>query len=483
MGKLRPPAKGFRGGHRFPAFEGEPSGKIERLPLPKRVYVPLRQGIMPWGQTHRREFQPELKPAIAEGERVKAGAIIAQSDEEIATPLHAPISGTVVEITKKPHPWGGEAPAVVIESDGQDDWERLGITKEPEELTAEELQEIFYRAGVTDGGDTGFPTEFKTSPLAPERVERLLIAAVDDEPFVRFNTALLAHGLEHFLKGLELMRRALGGVETHLALSFARDHTERELIKRIVAESPDWLEVHLLPPRYPQGRAEPLIRALFGREVPPGGLPSDVGVVVQDVAHVLAAYEAVYEGKPFIERVIALAGSGLARPMLLRVRMGTPLREVLAEWLLPGSRVLVESALSGFEVQDLEAPVVRNTRAVIALRGPRKRLLAWTDPGFRHASFTRVFLAMPALAKRADFGLHGPERPCIKCGFCLDVCPQELAPNFLGEYAAHEVRDELEELNILACIECGLCSYVCPSKLPLLEQIRAGKRALAGAKV
>ncbi len=483
MGRLRPPAaKGFRGGHRFPVFEGESSGKIERLPLPKRVYVPLRQGILARGQTQRRELQPELKPTVAEGDRVKAGTILAQSDKEISTPLHAPISGTVVEVAKKPHPWGGKAPTVVIESDGRDEWELLEVA-EPEGLTAEELQEVLYRAGVTDGGDAGFPTKFNSSPIAPEKVERLLIAAVDDEPFVRFNTALLAHGLEHFLKGLEVMRRALGEVRTHLALSFARDHTERDLIKRIVAESPDWLEVHLLPPRYPQGRAELLIRVLFGREVPPGGLPTDIGVVVQDVPHVLAAYEAVYERKPFIERVIALAGSGLSRPMLLRLRVGTPLQEVLEDRLLPESRVLIESALSGFEVQDLEAPVLRNTCAVIALQGPRKRLLAWTAPGFRYASFTRVFLSMPALAKRADFGLHGPERPCIKCGFCLDACPQGLAPNFLGEYAAHKVHDELEELNIFACIECGLCSYVCPSKLPLLEQIRTGKRALAATKV
>jgi len=206
----------------------------------------------------------------------------------------------------------------------------------------------------------------------------------------------------------------------------------------------------------------------------------EIGVVVQDVVHVLAAYEAVYEGKPFISVPLAVGGSGVERPGVYRVRVGTPLSALLPA--RDGVRVIIDGPLRGFPVEDPETPVLRSTRGVVALVPPVARFLAWSEPGFARESFTKVFLALPWLPRRADFGLHGPERPCVKCGFCLDACPRGLAPALLAEYAAHELLDEAEELNILACIECGLCAYVCPSKIPLLTQIRAGKRKIWEAR-
>jgi electron transport complex protein RnfC len=60
----------------------------------------------------------------------------------------------------------------------------------------------------------------------------------------------------------------------------------------------------------------------------------------------------------------------------------------------------------------------------------------------------------------------------------VDVCPQNLVPALLGKYSANGLLSEAQALDIFACIECGLCAYVCPSKIPLLEQIREGKRKI-----
>ncbi len=478
---------------------------------PQRAVVLLRQGIYPKSQTHRRELQAELPPLVEPGAKVKAGTVIARSDsgsdEVVSTPIHSPISGEVVAIEERAHPWGGRSQAVVIASDGRDEWERLptSSTTDPERLTPQELQRILYEAGVTDGGNAGFPTEFGSSPISPEQVDCLLVGAVGDEPYLRYEHLLLERKLREFLAGLAVMRRALGErVEVHLGLN----REWRGLIARLVRESPEWLAIHPLPPKYPQGDEELLVRSILGVAVPPGGLAAEEGIVVQDVAHVLAAYEAVHEGKPFIERWVAQGGPALARPGVCRLRMGTPLSALLGlEGEAKGEgkgkgrkggkgkgkegegegkkdkdeevRLLLDGVLRGFPVEDPETPILRNTSAVVALPGPRLRLLAWSEPGLARDSYTRAFLALPlAPARRADFGLHGPERPCVKCGFCLEACPQGLAPATLAECAAHDLLDEAKELNIFACIECGLCSYVCVAKLPLLEQIRAGKRKL-----
>jgi electron transport complex protein RnfC len=467
----------LRGGHRFPRFQGEPADGIREQPPPGRAIVPLRQGIFVKGQTQRTEFQAELPPLVKPGDRVKAGTIIARDDEKISTPLHSPVSGEVVAIEERAHPWGGRSPAVVIEADGQDRWKLLD-RHDPEGLEAEELQEILYKAGVTDGGNGGFPTEFNSSPAKPEEIKYLIIDAVDDEPYLRFQGALLGDDIEGFIAGAAIMRRALGGPGVHLGIG----GDGQGLVKAIRERAPDWLRIAPLPPRYPQGDEETLIRTILGIEVPPGGISTDVGVTVQDVAHVLAAYEAVHQGRPFIERPISVGGA-VGEPGIFRVRPGTPLSELVS--IEGGVRVMLDGALRGFPIEspkngdrDLEIPVLRNTRGIVALPRPAAKFLAWSEPGFARDSFTKAFLALPWRARKADFGLHGPERPCVKCGFCLEACPQGLAPAMLAEYAAHDLLDEAEGLNILACIECGLCAYVCPAKIPLLEQIRAGKRKI-----
>ena len=465
----------LRGGYRFPRFQGELYGELREHPPPKQATVFLRQGIFAQGQTQRTELWAEPPPLVEVGDKVKVGTIIARDDDAISTPVHSPISGEVAAIEERPHPWGGKSQAVLIEADGEDEWELLD-RQDPEGLAAEELQKLLYEAGVTDGGSGGFPTQFNSSPLKPEDVNYLVIDAVDDEPYLRFQKALLERDIEKFIAGAELLRRALGGIEVYLGI----DRERRELIAAIRGKAPNWLKIVPLPSRYPQGDEEPLIRAILGLEVPPGGVSTNVGVVVQDVAHVLAAYEAVYEGKPFVARAIALGGSGASEPGLLKVRIGTPLSAIISAG--DGVRVMLDGALRGFPVEDPETPVLRNTEGIVALVGPVARFLAWSDPGFARDSFTKAFFSLPWLPRRADFGLHGPERPCVKCGFCLDACPRGLAPAVIAEYAAHELLDEAEELNILACIECGLCAYVCPAKVPLLEQIRAGKRKVWEAR-
>ncbi|HEY5595727.1 MAG TPA: 4Fe-4S dicluster domain-containing protein, partial [Candidatus Bipolaricaulota bacterium] len=189
----------------------------------------------------------------------------------------------------------------------------------------------------------------------------------------------------------------------------------------------------------------------------------------------VAAYEAVLEGKPLVERAVSLAGSAVQGPANVRVRIGTPLSELI-KLKSPGTAVL-GGVMHGAAVSDLQtASVLRDTKAVVALAHPQKVLNMITELGLRKDSHTKVFLTMPGLEKVADVGLHGLERACVRCGYCLDVCPQNLAPILIADFVRGDKLQDAKDLHMNACIECGLCTYVCPSKIPVMSHIQEGKR-------
>ncbi len=461
--------KTFKGGHYFPRFEGTPRGRrIETAPLPQRVICLTRQG-----------FGHEARPLVEVGQTVKSGEIIARSDGLISTPVHATVSGRVETIESCPHPRGGAlTQRIIIAADGRDNWQLLKRPKGNfEKWGPEKLGQMLYQAGVTAGGKGGFPSTEHSSLASPDQIGYLLINAVETEPYLEGDAQLLSQEFEKLLTGIKILRGALGNVEVHMGLGYNRPRAVEEL--QIRMEYYDWFHIHPLLPKYPQGEDEVLIKSLLDRQLPAGHTAPEIGVVAADVQQCVAAYEAVLEGRPFIERVISIGGSAIERPANLRVRLGTPAGELLsARGLRSPARIILGGPLRGVSLSDVDTPVLRDTRALVALAEPRRRLFAGMTPGFGYDSYTKILPPLGLRAKRATTGLNGPERPCIHCGYCLDVCPQNLLPITLAERAEQGLLRQAEKLDIFACIDCGLCSYVCPSKLPLASQIAKGKAAL-----
>jgi electron transport complex protein RnfC len=206
--------------------------------------------------------------------------------------------------------------------------------------------------------------------------------------------------------------------------------------------------------QYPQGAEKQLIKALLGREVPPPpGLPMDVGVVVQNVGTCAAVYDAICCGRPLIDRVVTVAGGGIGEPGNFRVRIGTPVRQLIEACggFSPETvRLLMGGPMMGVSLAGLDVPVIKGTSGLLAL--------------------TRAEVA----GRRAG--------NCIRCGRCVRACPMGLLPATLALYAQHKLYERAEDLEAMACIECGSCAYLCPAAIPLVQHIRLAKSRIAAAR-
>ncbi|MDB4285370.1 electron transport complex subunit RsxC [bacterium] len=430
----------FKGGvHPFYRKEATAAAAIAALDPPVRVILPLQQHI-----------GAPCSPLVKAGDEVKVGTVIGQAEGFVSAPVHATISGKVKSVGPQPHPMGVPVPAVVIESDGSDLREE-GRGLDPETLSADDLRNLVRESGIVGLGGATFPTHVKLSPPAEKPIDTLILNGAECEPYLTADHRLMVERAADIVEGSRILAKILG-VEKILFGVEANKPDAADALRGCL--SGDGMSVVSLPVKYPQGAEKQLIKAILGREVPPPpGLPMDVGVVVQNVGTALSVKEAIRDGKPLVERVVTVTGSGINRPSNLLVRLGTPL-VTLAEacgGVKEGvERVIMGGPMMGLAQSTLEVPVVKGTSGLLFLRSE-------------------------------DLGLSG-ERPCIRCGRCVRACPMIISPQTIALYARSKLFEKAEKWRALDCIECGCCSFSCPSSIPLVHYIRYAKGQIVAAR-
>ena len=93
----------------------------------------------------------------------------------------------------------------------------------------------------------------------------------------------------------------------------------------------DNIEVRAVQTKYPQGAEKMLTKALLNREIPAGGLPANVGVMVSNVTTIAEIGTLLPLGQGLTERVITIGGQGVKRPGNYLMPLGTPLSFVLEQ--------------------------------------------------------------------------------------------------------------------------------------------------------
>lgn len=463
----------FRGGYKFINFDGQPKDILEEAAIPRQAAIPLRQG-----------FGGEGNCLVEPGQRVQAGQIISSNEHNVSSPVHASISGVVKEV-KRVNYFKRDCLMVYIEGDGAADYQRTaGAANKWEALSPEELEKRIYLSGVTALDREGIPTRFHSSVIHPEEVENIIVHGVGSEPYNISSSYLLqGRSMLNLIEGIKILHKIMPRSQVYLALNSRRKKILEEIDKLTI--NLNWLEVYPLEPKYPQGYDEMLVPTILRQRFPYGYSAANIGAVILNLQAVLQVYEAVVEGKPLLERTVALCGPAFKEPLHLKVRIGTPLRDIVSSRVKEGitARFVLNGILTGWELKDLSLPVDRAYSQIIGIPENREReFLSFLRPGLRRDSYSRAFLAkcFPRAKKTCDTNKHGEERPCISCNYCEEVCPVSIIPHLLYKYVKSNIIDEtLMNLHIFDCIECGLCSYVCPSKIPLARYIKEGQEKLS----
>jgi len=414
---------------------------IGEPPLPERVIIPTRQHI-----------GAPAKVLVAKGDTVRTGQVIAESGGFVSAPVHASISGTVKDIKLAPHPQGRAMEAIFIESDGEDTWVDL-TPRTPEQvaaLTPEELRKIIVDAGIVGMGGAAFPTHVKLSPKDKTKIDFYVLNGAECEPYLSCDDMLMRDRPQEIVSGLQLLMRTVGAKQ---AIIGTEDNKPEAVsaIRGALNGSAD-IDVQSFRVMYPQGAEKQLIKAVSGREVPNGGLPLDIGVVCSNVQTAVAVHDAVYLGKPLIERVCTVTGPGVREPQNLRVRIGATYDYCIQHaggYKGVPYKVIGGGPMMGPAQFTTDVPVLKGTSGILVL--PTE------------------------YATPADYDA------CIRCGRCVDACPMQLLPADLGILCENERFDDAKDLGLLDCFECGACVYVCPSKRPMVHMFKYGKQELRRA--
>ncbi len=406
---------------------------IEKLPLPKLVYVPLIQHL---GKPC--EAEVKVGDVVMLGQRI--GSIEAKA---VHSHIHASVSGKVLAIDNWPHPVLGTAKAVVIENDGKDQKAQGTVLRAQEEvdrLTAQDIRDIVFEAGVVGMGGASFPTHIKLNP--PKSVETLIINGAECEPYLTSDSRLMIEKTAEIIKGIELVKKCVRAKEVIIAIEENKPEAIKDFEKAVAGTE---YRVRVLESAYPQGGEKQLTQNILGKEIPRGKLPFDIGTSVQNVATVFAIYEAVYLAKPLYERVVTVTGPCVANPKNLLARIGTQFKDLISFCGLKQDPIKIISGgpMMGIAQYTDQVPVIKSTNGILLLDQEQT------------SSFTEVF--------------------CSRCGNCVRACPVGLLPTLINLSCKKKNWQSAKFYGALDCIECGLCSYVCPSNINLVQSIKRAK--------
>ncbi|WP_086971164.1 electron transport complex subunit RsxC [Vibrio coralliirubri] len=410
--------------------------------LPEEIVLPVKQHIGKPGNL-----------LVAAGDTVLKGQQLTALDTGFTLPVHAPTSGviTAIEPRTTAHPSGLSEMCVVIKPDGLDTWIEKNPVEDFSTKTSDELLDVIRQAGISGMGGAGFPTAKKLqSGLG--RTDILIVNAAECEPYITSDDKLLQEHANEVLKGIEVVEHILQPKLTVIGIEDNKPDAIKAL--EIAAKDKD-IVIRVIPTKYPSGGEKQLIKILTNKEVPAGGIPADIGVLVQNVGSLYSIKRAVIDGEPVVNRVVTLTGKTFKQPRNVWALLGTPVHELLEEFgykadkKLP--RLILGGPMMGFTLPHANVPITKTSNCILA---PTRR----------------------------EISPSTYEMECIRCSACAEACPASLLPQQLQWHAKANELDKCEELNIKDCIECGACAFVCPSEIPLVQYYRQAKAEIKTRK-
>lgn len=423
-------------------------GKDETKDKPTVKLLPKGILVFPMSQ----HIGAPAKPIVAVGDHVLMGQRIAEAGGFVSAPIVSSVSGTVKEIKPTLTVSGSTCDAIYIENDNKyEAIPGLGELRDYTKLSKQEIRDIIRDAGIVGMGGAGFPTFIKLTPKNEEAIDRIIVNGSECEPYLTSDYRMMLEEGDKLVDGLKVILQLFDNAEGIIAIEDNKPEAIANIQKLVEGESR--ISVKILKTKYPEGGERQLIYAVTGRKINSSQLPADAGCIVNNVDTVISIHMAVAESTPLMRRIVTVSGDAIVNPQNFSVKTGTKYAEVLEAaggFKQKPVKLISGGTMMGLGLFDVEIPVTKTSSALLA------------------------FVEDPMLKV--------PEGPCIRCGRCVEVCPENLIPQML--IAAAERFDDatFEAVSGMECMECGSCTFVCPAGRKLTQSIKQTRRSILDAR-
>ncbi|MFZ4861712.1 electron transport complex subunit RsxC [Sphingobacterium sp. Mn56C] len=384
-------------------------------------------------------YRNTMMPVVEIGATVLKYELLAESQGPFASKIHAPVSGTV---------------AALLEIDGKqvlqlkNDYQDTPVPTAPvdaEALDIQSFRQLLLDYGIQGAGGSQFPTQLKYN-LEEYKIHTLIFNGVECEPYLTADRALLSEKTVPLLKAAQVIQKIVAAERIVFAIEKQNRQVKPILLKQAATLGVP-IEVQLLPDTYPQGGELQLIKSVVGKELRKGSIPAQHGILVNNIGTLWAIYKAIFEGSPNVERVVTVSGNACETLGNYTIKYGTPVAHILKAtgnpWNPEAQTLVLGGAMMGKAISSGTTAIHKGSGGLLLLK------------------------------KQAE-----NQQNCIKCGLCVDVCPQRLMPLEFVRFNQQGNQAALQQYHLGDCIECGACAYVCPSHVPLMENIFSGKAQL-----
>ncbi len=380
------------------------------------------------------------QPLVQAGDTVLKYRLLARAEGHLSANVHAPVSGQVVGVQELADPSGRIVPMLVLRNDYQGAC--LDVPEAfPNDPPPETILQTLSEAGVVGEGGAQFPTAMKYL-TAEKHAHAFIINGVECEAYLTADYALMRERTAKLFEGIRIINTLLHAKEVVIVIGDDNLDLEGVFAPYLEQERYAGYRVQVVPEAYPQGSERQVVYAVTGREIAPPKHHSVEGFVVSNVGTIVAAYEALINRLPVVNRIVTISGESIEKAGNYEVPIGTPVGFLLNQIDISPRHytIVLGGPMMGQQVHDWALPITKGSAGVLAL--PLE------------------------LVKREN---------CIECGRCIEACPMGLMPLKYDEGWRRGCAAMLKRHQLSVCFECGACESVCPANVPLIASIKAGK--------
>jgi len=253
-----------------------------------------------------------------------------------------------------------------------------------------------------------------------EIIDNLIITSIDEEYYSIKEFMRLSKNYREILDTIDLLTHIFD-LNNALLVTKNTNFNSIKNVKSILGTYPN-IKITLAPDKYLIGNKDFLCDYLN---------KDKTKTLVLTVNEIYDIYS-ILNGKDITETLITISGNTLEKSLLLNVRLGTSLNEIINEYIKildDDYEVFINGPMQGYKILNNKDIIISKEIDYIVIN--KKEILE--------------------------------EEECINCGACNKICPNHI--NVKKCY--------LKKLNHKKCIGCGLCNYICPANIRLKEIVKS----------